>query len=172
MIALLSPIVATLINVAAQILLFRFRRGTQYFRSIIEAFLLGALALLAAEAFCVADSNAGIDRLVLALAVNFPIYICLSFCYYSFVQLGQTSIRIRMYTEIALRSSGVMIAEIEEEYNEVALTEVRLQRLKESGDMLERDGRYFIGRRRLLFVENIIFASKRLLLGKKSEFER
>lgn len=171
MIALLSPIAATLINVAAQVLLFRVRRGTQYFRSIIEAFLLGGLGLLAAEAFFVASSNSLIDRLVLALAVNVPIYVCLSYCYYSFVQLGQTSIRIRMYTEIALRSSGVVIAEIEEEYNESALTEVRLQRLKESGDMLEKDGRYFIGRGRLLLVANIIFTAKHLLLRKRSEFE-
>jgi hypothetical protein len=171
MAALLSPIVATLLNVAAQILLFRIRRGRQYFRSIIEAFLLAGIALLAAEAFLVATDAAIIDRLMLALAVNIPTYVCLSYCYYSFVQLGQTSIRIRMYTEIALRSSGVRIAEIEEEYNESALTEVRLQRLKESGDMLEKGGRYFIGRGRLSLVANIIFAAKHFLLRKKSEFD-
>lgn len=166
-----SPISAIVINVTAQVILFRVRRGSQYFRSIIEGFLLGAAALVAFEAFLVASSSDVIDRIVLAIGVNTPIYVCLSYCYFNFVQLGQTSIRIRMYTEIALRPAGVMISEIEGEYDETALIEVRLQRLIESGDITVRGSTYLIGRKRLLFVANIIFAAKHFLLRKKSEFE-
>ena len=118
-----------------------------------------------------ASHDMTIDRLILALAVNLPTYVCLSYCYYSFVQLGQTSIRIRMYSEIAEREDGVILSEMEQEYNEEGLTEVRLQRLIESGDMIVRDNTYFIGRKRLLLITNIIFAAKHFLLRKKSEFE-
>jgi hypothetical protein len=169
--SLVSPIVATVVNVLAQIILFRLRRGSQYFRSIIQAFLLGAITLLVGEAFFVATGESVSDRLFLALAVNVPIYLGLSYCYYNFVQLGQTSIRLRMYSEIMTHAAGAMISEIEREYNERDFTEVRLQRLLESGDVIERDGNYFIGRRRLLHIANVIFAAKQFLLGKKSEFE-
>jgi hypothetical protein len=171
MVSLITPIAAILINLATQVILYRVRRGREYFRSIIEGFLAGAIVLTASEAFFILSANRVTDRLILALLVNGPIYICLSYCYYNFVQLGQTSIRIRMYTEIALRPSGVAISEIEREYDERGLTEVRLQRLLESGDIIERDRSYFIGRTRLLHIANLIFAAKQFLLRKKSEFD-
>lgn len=169
--SLFSPIAAMVVNVGAQVILFRVRGGTHYFRSITEAFSLGGVALVAGEAFLVASNDMAVDRLILALAVNLPTYICLSYCYYNFVQLGQTSIRIRMYSEIAERESGVMLSEMEQEYSEEGLTEVRLQRLIESGDMIVRDNTYFIGRKRLLLITKIIFVAKHFLLRKKSEFE-
>ena len=168
---LIAPIVAMLVNLLTQVTVYRLRRGRQYFRSIIDGFLVGAIALAASETFLIAAGNPTTDRFLLALLVNAPIYLCLSYCYYSFVQLGQTSIRIRMYGEIASRPSGVMISAIEREYDEKGLTEVRLQRLLESGDLVERDGKYFIGRRRLLHIANVIFAAKHFLLRKKSEFD-
>jgi hypothetical protein len=167
----ISPIIAMVANVLAQIILFRLRHGTQYFRSIIQAFLLGAVTLLAGEAFFVSTSESVSERLFLALAVNLPIYLGLSYCYYNFVQLGQTSIRLRMYTEIMAHAAGVMISEIERENDEKGFTEVRLQRLLESRDIIARDGNYFIGRTRLLYIANVIFAAKHFLLGKKSEFD-
>lgn len=168
---LISPIVATIVNVVAQIILFRARRGTQYFGSIIQAFLLGALTLLVAETFFVVSSESVGDRLFLAVAVNLPIYLGLSYCFYNFVQLGQTSIRLRMYSEIGMRPEGVMISDIEREYDERGLTQVRLHRLLESGDVIERDGNYSIGRKRLWHIARVIFAAKHFLLRKKSEFD-
>ena len=46
-----------------------------------------------------------------------------------------------------------------------------VQRLVESGDILLRDGRYFVGRNRFLLISSILFTAKRLLLGRESEFE-
>jgi hypothetical protein len=169
--ALISPIAAMVVNVVAQIILFRIRRGTRFFRSIIEGVLFGGIALAASEAFLVASSNAVADRFFLAVAVNLPIFLCLSYCYYNFAQMGQASIRIRLYTEIALRPEGVAISEIEREYDETALTEMRLHRLIESGEIVIRSGSYFIGQGRLPLVAKIIFAAKYFLLRKTSEFE-
>lgn len=168
---LVSPIAAMLVNVAAQVFFFRSRQGGQYFRSILEGFLFGGVALVAFETFSVVSSSATADRLLMAGTVNLPIFLCLSYCYYNFVQLGQTSIRIRMYTEIASRPEGVAVEEIEHEYDEAALTELRLRRLIESGDVIAKGGCYFVARRRLLLIANIIFAAKHFLLRKTSEFE-
>lgn len=168
---LIGPVAAMVVNVAAQIILFRIRHGTRFFRSIVEGALFGGLALVVCEAFLVASSNAIPDRLFLAVAVNLPIFLCLSYCYFNFAQMGQASIRIRLYTEIALRPEGVAISEIEREYDEAALTELRLHRLIESGEIVTKGGCYFIGQGRLPLIANIIFAAKYLLLRKTSEFE-
>jgi hypothetical protein len=167
----ISPIVAMVANVLAQIILYRLRRGTHYFRSIIQAFLLGAMTLLMSETFFVVRSDLFSNRLFLALAVNLPIYFGLSYCYYNFVQLGQTSIRLRMYSEIVIHTSGISVSEIEREYNDRSFTELRLRRLLESGDVIERDGRYFVGKMRLVHVGNVIGTAKHFLLRKKSEFD-
>jgi len=76
------------------------------------------------------------------LLVNTPIYICLAYCYYSFVQLGQTSIRIRLYAEIASKPDGLSAEEVASEYSDDSLVAVRIQRLVESGDLIEKNGAF------------------------------
>jgi hypothetical protein len=168
--ALGSPIVALAVNVLTHVAVFRLRRGAHYFRSIVEGFLVGGLALAVIETALVVRSPSA-DRAILALLVNGPAYAALSYCYYSFVQLGHTSIRIRMYSDIAAQTAGLPVQQIEMEYGETALTQMRIRRLQESGDFVERDGRFFTGRRRLVHIANIIVGAKRLLLGRTSEFD-
>jgi len=169
--SLFSPIAALAINMVVQIVGFRLRRGSHFFRSVVEGLFVGGLGLLIIEALLIIGDQTQGDSVAMALLVNVPTYLALSYCYYSFVQLGQTSIRLRMYSEIASRATGVTIEEMEREYDESALTDMRLQRLIESGDILEKNGRYFIGRSRLLVVVNIIFVAKHIMLEKKSVFK-
>jgi len=168
---LFCPVAALAVNVFIQILVFRLRRGAQYFRSIVEGFLAGAFAFAIFEAFCALGHHLLVHLVARILLVDFPIYLALSYCAYSFIQLGQTSIRIRMYSEIASSPDGVNAGELKQEYDDNALMQARLRRLIESGDIVQRDGRYFVGRKRFLYISNILFAAKLLLLGKGSEFE-
>lgn len=168
---LFCPIAALAVNVIMQVFLYRLRRGAQFFRSIVEGFLSGATAFAGLEVMLAPEGDSMKQYIVLALLVNAPIYVCLSYCAYNFIQLGQTSIRIRMYSDIAAMPSGMAIEEMKREYNEDALLRIRLQRLIESGDIMERNGRYFITRTRFLHVANIIFTVRRTLLGRESEFE-
>lgn len=168
---MLCPLAAMAVNVIAQIAAYRLRRGSQFFRSIVEGFLAGAIALAIAEVMLAPNSGHMSDYLTLGLLVNVPIYLALSYCSYNFMQLGQTSIRIRIYSEIAARPGGINVEEMRREYDDKALTDGRLRRLIESGDIVEREGRYYVGRYRLVGISNIIFGAKRFLLGKGSEFE-
>lgn len=168
---LFFPIVALAVNALAQAAEFRLRRGAQFFRSIVEGFLCGALAFIVLVVAFAPSGDSLREYLTLVFLVDGPTYLALSYCAYNFVQLGQTSIRLRIYSEIAAKRSGVSVEEIRREYDDKALMRVRLRRLLESGDLLEKDGRYFLGRRRFLYVSNILFAAKRFLLGKGSEFE-
>ena len=169
--SLIAPIAALAVNVVSQVVLVRLRKGTHFLRSVVEGCIVGLFALLLMEAFHLVLHDVTGETLATAFLVNVPTYMALSYCYFNFVNLGQSSIRIRIYSEIAGSPDGVRIEQIGQEYNEDTLMQMRLQRLIESGDLQERDGYYLIGRKRLAIASKIIFALKKLILGKNSEFE-
>ena len=169
--SLLSPVVALGINVVFQVALVRARQGGRFHRSMIEGFVAGLAALVAIEVFLVMWRETSLESLAISCLVNAPAYAALSYCYFGVANLGHTSIRIRLYAEMAASRDGISIQEIERIYNEKAFMEMRLQRLIEGGNIIEKDGRYFVGDRKLLLVANIIFAAKRFILGGKSDFE-
>ena len=168
---LLIPILSVLMNLIAQVFSFRYWKGSNYFLTIILGFGFGLAGFVVMETLILWKAFST-DHLLIALLVNAPIYVCLAYCYYSFVQLGQTSIRIRLYAEIASKPDGLSAEEVATEYSDDSLVAVRIHRLVESGDLIERNGAFFIGRGRLPLIGNILFFAKRFLLGKTSEFDQ
>jgi hypothetical protein len=168
---LFTPIAALAVHVVAQILLFRASKGGQFLRTMVGGFLCGFVVLALLDAIRIALQGVSVDAIADAVLVDAPIYAALSYCYLNFAQLGQTSVRIRLYVEIGNSPDGLGAEEISEMYNDQALMRTRLRRLLESGDIVERDGRYYVGRSKLVQVANLIFACKRLLLNKESEFD-
>jgi hypothetical protein len=167
--AVFAPVAALAVNVIVQVLLVRVQRGRHFLRAVAMGFMAGAVALLIAQSLFPPAADAR-EAVVLALLVNLPLYMALSYCFFNFANLGQSSIRVRIYDEIAREPQGVSIERLMREYDERALMQLRLQRLIESGDVVLRDGRYFLGRRRLVPVARLIFAGKRFVLGIESQF--
>ncbi len=168
--SLAVPLVALAINVIAQVLLLRARRS-DFLRSIVEGCLIGGVALLVLNVSLIAWLARCREGFVRFLLVNVPTYVALSYCYFGVVSLGETGIRIRIFAEIAKTPAGMSTEDIERLYSEGAFAAMRLRRLLEGGDIIERDGRYFVGKNMLVHAANFMFAAKRFLLGKKSEFE-
>jgi len=164
----LIPLIALGCNVVVHVIRFRLSRGTHFLGSIVVGFLAGfvVLGLLEIARYSLSGGKSFIaDE---ALFIHAPAYMGLAYCFYAgFAQLGQTSIRIRLYAEIAARPEGLSVAEISQIYNEQSLMEARIERLLESGDIVETRGRYFLGQGRLSPIAEIVFAAKRLLLGKE-----
>jgi hypothetical protein len=169
--SLLSPVLALCVNVVSQVVLVRVRRGRGFLRSVIEGLFAGCVALIAFEVFLIWWSGVSLEPLVISGLVNAPTYLALSYCYFGVANLGHTSIRIRLYSEIAQRSNGMSLQEIEEIYNEKAFAEMRLKRSLESGDIVQRDSRHYLGKARLAIAARIIGTIRRLLVGTKSEVE-
>jgi hypothetical protein len=166
---LLTPVAALAVNAVAQVLLVRLQRGRHFLRAQTGAILVGGIALVAFDLFSL-QFQVG-ESAVVSLWINIPTYLALSYCFFHFVNLGHTSIRIRIYAEIAERPGGMSAEEMARQYQDEALMQVRLRRLIESGDIVEKGGRYLVGKRRLVQLGNIIFTAKRFVLGKASEFD-
>jgi hypothetical protein len=165
----LTPLAALAVNVIVQVILVRLQRGAHFLRAQTTGILVGGIALMAFDLLSLRFQTG--ESAVTSLLINIPTYLALSYCFFNFVNLGQTSIRIRIYAEIAARPGGMPAEEVAREYQDEALMQVRLRRLIESGDIVEKGNRYFVGRKRLVQLGHIIFNAKRFVLGKASEFD-
>lgn len=169
--SLLSPILALWVNVVFQVVLVRVRKGKGFLRSMLEGLLAGFVALTAFEVFLILWRGVSLESLVISCLVNAPTYAALSYCYFGVANLGHTSIRIRLYYEIAKRRNGMSLQDIENIYNEKAFAEMRLKRSLESGDIIQKNSRHYLGKARLAVAARIIGAIRGFLIGAKSEFE-
>lgn len=84
-------------------------------------------------------------------------YAALGFCYFNFVNLNVTSLRIRLLRELLERHpQGVARGEIFTKYGAEQILSVRLERLTRSGHFVHQENRYYTGKRSILFIARII----------------
>jgi hypothetical protein len=174
LLALLAiPVLGLAVNVFLQVALLRIAGGKGFMKTIALGFFLGGLGTLAAyplwrwfqQGTSVADS-------VLEWAVLIaPTYAGLGYGYANFTNLGNSSIRIRLYEELRLAPAGLPLEEIRRNYNESAILKTRLQRLQESGDLTRNELIWRVARKRFVLLGGAIFFAKQLVLQKRSEFD-
>ena len=102
---------------------------------------------------------------------NLLIYAALGYCDVHFINLGETARRIRILRELYETPEGLSQEEILKHYNAKHVVDMRLRRLLGNGQIIERQGRYYIGSPVMLFIAKSITALKFVILGKRSEFD-
>jgi predicted transcriptional regulator len=103
--------------------------------------------------------------------INIASYSALGYCYFHFVNLGETARRIRLLSELNESKNGLSVDEILQRYNAKEIIENRLSRLLKSGQVIHKDNRYYIGKPVMLFMSKMIVLAKLFILGKSSEFD-
>ena len=167
---LLSPLVALAVMVVVQAVVLRFRRGEQFFGSVVAGFIAGLLTALSLQALLLLIFPRNLDRWVLALVANPAIYVMLAYCFYNFINLGHASIRIRIFKECDDRGGFITHEELRAVYDDELIKEARLQRLLEGGDIVREGDRWKLVNPRLVPVAKIVFGLKKFVLGRESEF--
>lgn len=151
------PIAALAINAVAQLLFCR--AGAGLLRSIKAGFAFGLAGLALLHEY----SPQGTD----VLAANTLIYITLSYCYFHFLNLGETARRIRLLRELRSNPDGMTAADMLTAYNAKSIVEARLGRLLRSGQVEKgADGRLRIKNAHLLASAKLLRLLKKLFLGK------
>lgn len=164
---IINPIFAFSINVATQILCMRFiMKGL--LKSLFSGFAVGLLSLLFVQLFAAFLNIAFLPNLM----VNVVIYSSLGYCYFHFINLGETARRIRILRELYDSNGGLTLEEILKRYNAKRMVELRLQRLLSNGQVILKDGILFTGKPVLLLISKIILLMKFIILGQKSEFDQ
>lgn len=100
-------------------------------------------------------------------------YFTLVYCYLAGVfNPGESARRIRLLIELrAAGARGMTLDEILTVYDARVIIRARLDRMLAGGQIVERGGRYFIGRPVMLALAKVMVVLKVVLLGAKTEFE-
>jgi hypothetical protein len=134
-------------------------------------FACGFLAYIFCEVLAYKSSLSLIEWLGVATA-NCLIYLCFSYCYFTFINMGETARRIRILRELSASPEGLTEDEVLIRYNADEIIVTRMERLLNNRQVVMRAGRYYIGNPTVVLISKLIVVVKLIALGKRSEFDR
>jgi hypothetical protein len=168
----LSPLAGLAVNAVSLVLLYRLRPAFGLLRSEYAGFSIGALVVLMlnGSAILIGPSRgpaaaAGHGLLTLLS------YGALGYCHFHFVNLGETARRIRLLRELLDAGGRLSHRDLLARYGAREIVEKRITRLINAGQVVHRNGRYYIGNPLVLRIAQGMVGLKVLLLGRKSEYD-
>ncbi len=168
-IRLFSPVIGLTANVIIQVVSFRFRITSSMLKSIILGFGVGFLTVFVCDFFPLRDSGSLWQAIGVSMT-DLLAYMALGYCYFHFINLGETARRVRILREIYYARIGLSRKEILSRYNGKTVLEYRMNRLLGNGQIILDEGKYRIGNPSMLFITKIILLLKRIVIGKTSGF--
>ena len=169
---LLAPVAALAVNVFCQVLLCRLKLAGSLLKSLYLGFGAGLVSLMSIHIVAGLSDAEGCWQWIGYLLTNLIIYSSLGYCYFHFVNLGETARRIRLVRELQSSPGGLTYDQLLQRYNSDEITQVRLQRLLGAGQVVIKNGHYFIVGKMFLAILEIMVLLKILVLGKSSEFNK
>lgn len=167
----LAPLAALAANVAAQIAAFRLHRRGGLLRSELIGFAAGGAVLALVHASAAGPPLPPGEAGAL-FAANLLCYGALGYGYFHFGNLGETARRVRIVRELLEAPGGLTLEQIVQRYDAREIFDRRLARLTGTGQIVLRDGRYFIASPVLAAMARGVLLLKLLFLGAGSEFEQ
>lgn len=165
------PIFGLAINVLSQIIIFRNFPKWGLLNSIFLGYVTGLLSLCTLEFYIFLIHSTLLKESVVIFIVHLVTYMSLGYCFFNFINLGETARRIRILRELFDAPEGLSLDEILRRYNAQEIIERRLQRLLKNSQIIVKNDIYYIGKPIMLWMARIVVAFKFILLGKKSEFD-
>ena len=139
-------------DIFLQVLIFRLFPKVGLLRSLFLGFICGFLVI----------SVIGFGS---KLIINIAIYVLLGYCYFHFVNMILSARRIRILTELKDVPGGLSLQQILERYNSKDVIEGRLNRLTDHGQIIYKNGRYYIGNPSLLIIARFLITVKHVVFG-------
>jgi hypothetical protein len=165
------PLFGLTINIFVQVYGIRTCAGLTLLKSVMIGFACGLISVVILECGISSWLSMPTRDILAEFVTNLLIYMALGYCYFHFINLGETARRIRIVREIYEARAGLSRDELLERYQAQQIVDLRLRRLLHNQQILERDGRYYIGSPVMLGMAKSITFLKRCLLGKSSEFD-
>lgn len=164
------PILSMLANVSAQILCYKYAFKKGLLKSEYAGFIFGLVVFTACGFLTFSKGSPG--EWLGSFLANLVIYACLSYCYFTFINMGQTARRVRLLRELYDAPQGLSREEMLSRYNAEDIINVRIARLLGNNQVILRDAKYYIGTPAVLFIAKMITLTKLIVSGRKSEFEK
>lgn len=165
---ILIPLAGIVANISAQIFAYKYLTVKRLLKSEYFGFLCGVILLAFSEVFAYGEGAAQGFSLIFA---DLIIYLCLSYCYFNFINMGETARRIRLLRELSDSVWGLDKQELLSKYNAREVVGLRVKRLLNNHQIILSGSRYYIGTPVMLFISRGIVLLKLIVLGRKSEFD-
>lgn len=166
-----SPILAMMVNVFTQVMIFRRKIISSLLYTIFLGFFSGLVTVIVTNIINLTYVKSSLFNFSGIMFANIIIYGSLSYCYFHFINLGETARRIRLLREIIDSKNGLTPFELLELYNANKVLSYRIERLLRNKQIVLQNDKYLIGNPSVLWFANIITLLKIMVLGKKSEFD-
>lgn len=160
------PLIALGINIAVQVCGVRYIKALGVLKSVILGFAAGFAALICLE-FVLSNGLGWV--LVVDAATDAVTYGALGYCYFHFINMGETARRIRILRELYEAGGVLTLEEIMKRYNASEMVHHRLNRLLANGQIKYENGRYFIADQTVLNIAKVMGIMKHMMLGRRSE---
>lgn len=162
LVKIFMPIVFFVINVLIQVIIYRYQSVFGLQKGLLKTELMGYLSgLLFLFLILIFHSNINVSISI----VNLIIYTALSYCYFHFINLSITARRIRIVRELYKYENGLTKKEILKRYNAKDMVDARINRMINSGQVLNNNGRLYIGKPILLLIAKTIVLMRVLIIG-------
>ena len=165
------PLAGLAFNVLCQILSLQLGKRIRLFQSIMLGFAAGFLLVCILELTLFFYSSADWLDFLAYWVCNMITYGCLGYGYFAYINLGESSLRIRIIDALLHAPDGLTEETLIKRFNDRELLAMRIRRLLDHGEIQMRDGKYVLGKSKLVPIAKIVFLLKWLILGKRSEFE-
>jgi putative flippase GtrA len=160
----LSPIFGMIGTVMAHIILSWSKKENKHLFYLLVGAFLGFILALLLTLFALKSIASEFDSVVY-LMMNLVIYTSLAYGYFHFVNINIASLRIRILHELHNSSDGLLEKDITSYYNVNQIIDNRVKRLVETGQLVKKNDRYFLGPKRFfLFIFWVFEIMKYILL--------
>lgn len=162
-------VICLICNVLVQIITYRCFPKQGLLKSVFFGFGAGILVLFYWELRGYWAINIFSKEIIASTAVYLITYISLGYCYFHFINLGETARRIRILRELKDASGGLALNQVLARYNAQEIFENRISRLLKNGQIILVNDKYYIGKPFLLYMARFLVFLKFILMRKKDE---
>ena len=163
---LVLPLLGFAAHLAAHIASYKVTRGKiGLYTSLLAGFVIGWLAVIA---IVLSHSGQDIQLLLYRILEGGLCFSFIWYCFFHFVNIGETSLRIRVLGELQESGRAMSFIELSSVYNPRMIVEARLARLRQSGEIGERAGQYSVAKPKLLLVAKVIRFLRLILHGEEA----
>jgi len=164
---IITPIMGLIINSSIQLLVVRYIKRLSYFKSVVIGFGAGIFFVLILEIIFISFGVKLINNSTALSIINIVTYSLLGLCYFSFINLSVTAIRVRLLSELYEFQEGLEIEEIMERYNSNEILIIRIDRLINNGQITYKNDRYYAKKSITLVMAIILELLRFIILGQK-----
>lgn len=160
-----SPLIGVFANLLSLIALRRLAVNGSLLSAIVATFAVGGVLTVSLALWgLIEERSFMLDMGSLFLCVII-IYVACGIIIFALINLGETSLRIRMLGKLIDEPQGTSRGDLVADYDDRALLDIRLRRLREKGQARFVDGIYYSKRSLLFFAASAIRLLKVILYG-------